>query len=119
MSVLLNLIREKCPKCGIGNVFSEKGNIFLLRLPRMHANCPHCSHKFEKEPGYFFGSMFVSYAVAVAEMIIFFLMANQFIESYLTIVVLIGILSILMSTFNFRFSRMIWIYMLDGKDKKI
>ena len=119
MSVLFNILREKCPKCEEGKVFSEKGNIFLLRLPKMNATCSHCQHKFEKEPGYFFGSMFVSYAVTVAEMILFFLIANQFIASYLTIVVLIGLLSIIMSTFNFRFSRMIWIYMLDGKDKKI
>ncbi|MEW5675831.1 DUF983 domain-containing protein [Flavobacterium enshiense] len=119
MSVLLNILGEKCPKCGKGKVFAEKGNIFLLRLPKMNASCSHCHHKFEKEPGYFFGSMFVSYAVAVGEMVLFFLIANQFIESYLTIVVLIGILAIVMSTFNFRFSRMLWIYLLDGKDKKI
>jgi uncharacterized protein (DUF983 family) len=119
MSVLLNILAEKCPKCGIGKVFKEKGNIFLLRLPKMHTNCSHCNHKFEKEPGYFFGSMFVSYVVAVGEMIVFFLIANQFIESYLKIVVLIGILAILLSTFNFRLSRMIWIYMLDGKDKQL
>lgn len=119
MSVLFNILREKCPKCEEGKVFAEKGNIFLLRLPKMNPTCSHCQHKFEKEPGYFFGSMFVSYAVTVAEMIPFFFIANLFIDSYVTIVVLIGLLSILMSTFNFRFSRMIWMYLLDGKDKNI
>lgn len=63
--------------------------------------------------------MFVSYVVTVGEMIVFFLIANQFIDSYLTIVVLIGILSILLSTFNFRISRMLWIYLLDGKEKQL
>lgn len=119
MSVLKSILTEKCPKCEKGKVFADKGNIFLLRLPRMNTHCSHCNHKFEKEPGYFFGSMFVSYVVAVGEMIIFFLIANQFIESYLKIVVLIGILSIVLSTFNFRLSRMIWMHLLDGKDKKV
>ena len=119
MSTLIDILTEKCPKCGKGHVFSEKGNIFLFRLPKMHTNCSHCNHRFEKEPGYFFGSMFVSYAVAVAEMVVFFLIASQFVESYLTIVVLIGILSIVLSTFNFRFSRMLWIYLLDGKNKQL
>lgn len=119
MALLFDILGEKCPKCGKGKVFAEKGNIFLLRLPKMNTHCSNCNHKFEKEPGYFFGSMFVSYAVAVAEMVVFFLIVNQFIESYLTIVVLIGILAVVMSTFNFRFSRMLWIYMLDGKNKKI
>ena len=119
MSVLTDILTEKCPKCGKGQVFAEKGNIFLFRLPKMHANCSNCNHRFEKEPGYFFGSMFVSYVVTVGEMIVFFLIANQFIDSYLTIVVLIGILSILLSTFNFRISRMLWIYLLDGKEKQL
>ncbi|MCG2611950.1 DUF983 domain-containing protein [Flavobacterium sp. SM15] len=119
MSVLMNILGEKCPKCEKGKVFAEKGNIFLLRMPKMNTSCSHCHHKFEKEPGYFFGSMFVSYAVAVAEMVVFFLIVNQFVESYLTIVIMIAFLSLIMSTFNFRFSRMLWIYLLDGKDKKI
>lgn len=119
MSTLIDILTEKCPKCGKGHVFSKKGNVFLFRLPKMHVNCSYCNHRFEKEPGYFFGSMFVSYAVAVAEMVVFFLIANQFVDSYLTIVVLIGILSIVLSTFNFRLSRMLWIYMLDGKNKQL
>lgn len=86
-------------------------------MPRMNERCEVCNHRFEKEPGYFFGSMFVSYAVTVGEMIVFFLLAHLFIESFVTIVVLIGLMSILLSTFNFRLSRMIWIYMFDGKDR--
>lgn len=119
MSVFLNIIREKCPKCSQGQVFASKGNIFLFRLPKMNTKCAHCHHKFEKEPGYFFGSMFVSYALLVAEMIIVFLIAYQFIESFLTIVGLIALMAVLWSTFNFRLSRMIWMYLLDGPDKQL
>jgi hypothetical protein len=63
--------------------------------------------------------MFVSYAVTVGEMIIFFLLVHLFVESFVTIIVLIALLSILLSTFNFRLSRMIWIYMLDGKNRQV
>jgi uncharacterized protein (DUF983 family) len=119
MSVLTGIITEKCPKCGKGKVFSKKGNPLLFQMPRMNERCPVCDHKFEKEPGYFFGSMFVSYAITVGEMIVFFLLAHFFVKEIVTMIVLIGILSILLSTFNFRLSRMIWIYMLDGKDRQI
>lgn len=119
MSAILNIITEKCPKCGKGKVFSKKGNPILFQMPRMNENCPVCHHKFEKEPGYFFGSMFVSYVLAVGEMVVFFLLVHLFVESFVTIVVLIALLSILLSTFNFRLSRMIWIYMLDGKDRQV
>ncbi|MGH2664583.1 DUF983 domain-containing protein [Flavobacterium sp.] len=119
MSVLSNILKEKCPKCGKGQVFSKKGNILLLQMPKMNENCPQCHHKLEKEPGYFFGSMFVSYALIVGEMIAFFLIINQFIASFVTILVLMGIIILLSSTFNFRLSRMIWMYLLDGPNKKI
>lgn len=119
MDAIKGVITEKCPKCGEGKVFAKKGNPLLFQIPRMNANCPVCGHRFEKEPGYFFGSMFVSYAVTVGEMVLFFLVAWQFTESFVTIVVLIAILAVLLSTFNFRLSRMIWMYLLDGKDRRV
>ncbi len=119
MSVLRGIITEKCPKCGKGKVFHKKGNPLLFQMPRMNERCPVCNHKFEKEPGYFFGSMFVSYAVTVGEMLVLFLIAFQFVENFVAIIVLIALMAILLSTFNFRLSRMIWIYMLDGKDRQL
>ncbi len=119
MLTLLNILTEKCPKCNKGKVFSKKGNILLLQMPKMNERCSHCDHKFEKEPGYFFGSMFVSYALIVGEMIVFFLIANQFIESFVTILILMGLIILLGSTFNFRLSRMLWMYLLDGPNKKL
>jgi len=119
MSAITGIFTERCPKCEKGKVFAKKGNPFLLQMPRMNTNCSVCGHKYEKEPGYFFGSMFVSYALTVVEMIVFFLIVYQFIESFVTIVVLIGFLSLLLSTYNFRLSRMVWIYMFDGKDREL
>lgn len=119
MSAIIDIVTEKCPKCSKGKVFRKKGNPLLFIMPRMNENCPVCNHKFEKEPGYFFGSMFVSYAIAVGEMIIFFFLVHLFIKSFGTIIILISLLSILLSTFNFRMSRMVWIYMLDGKNRQI
>ena len=119
MSTIVDIFQEKCPKCSEGHAFYKKGNPLLFQMPRMHANCPVCGHKFEKETGYFFGSMYVSYALTVAEMIAVFIIAQFFVKSYISIVVLIAIMSVLLSTFNFRLSRMLWIYMLDGKGKNI
>lgn len=31
----------------------------------MHAQCPKCALRFEREPGYFTGAMYVSYALAL------------------------------------------------------
>lgn len=32
---------------------------------RMHERCPVCDLRFEREPGYFVGAMYVSYALSV------------------------------------------------------
>lgn len=34
-------------------------------FPPMHEYCPVCALKFEREPGYFLGAMYISYAVAL------------------------------------------------------
>lgn len=119
MALITDILQEKCPKCSEGKVFSKKGNILLLQMPKMNANCPVCGHRFEKETGYFFGSMFVSYALTAGEMIIFYLIARFFIDSFVTMIIIIAIGAILLSTFNFRLSRILWIYMLDGKNKSL
>lgn len=31
-----------------------------------HEKCDHCNQKYEIEPGFFYGSMYVSYALAIA-----------------------------------------------------
>jgi transposase-like protein len=119
MSQFIDILEEKCPKCGEGKVFATKGNPLLFRMPKMNAKCPCCGHKFEKETGYFFGSMYVSYGLTVAEMIAVFLVAHFFIKSFAGMMALIAGLAVLLSTFNFRLSRMIWIYMLDGKNRTV
>lgn len=60
------IVHAKCPRCRRGDMFSDK--IWTIRQ-RMYDKCPVCSQKFEIEPGYFYASMYVSYALSVAELI--------------------------------------------------
>jgi hypothetical protein len=32
-------------------------------LFRMHETCPHCGFRFEREPGYFLGSIYINYGL--------------------------------------------------------
>jgi len=52
------IARQLCPRCREGRVFRA--------LMAMNAICPVCGHRFEREPGYFLGAMYVSYGIAVA-----------------------------------------------------
>src|SRR5271167_3309488 len=57
------ILRQRCPRCRVGRIF--RGSI-LLRFPKMYERCEVCDLKFEREPGYFLGAMYVSYGLALA-----------------------------------------------------
>ncbi|OEK09639.1 DUF983 domain-containing protein [Flavivirga aquatica] len=117
---LISIIRGKCPQCEKSNIFESRGNLLLFKIPQMHANCERCHYKFEKEPGFFFGAMFVSYAIAAAQFIPFFLISYFLLGasplfSFLGVIVI----AILSSTMNFRLSRIIWIYLFSKTKKEV
>lgn len=111
MNKVEGIITCKCPNCKDGNIFETKGNIFLFRMPLMNDRCKICGFKFEKETGFFFGAMFVSYAIAVAEMIASLIAFWLFLDlSPLNVFFIIAFIAVVCSSFNFRMSRTIWIY---------
>ncbi|WP_432670249.1 hypothetical protein [Flavobacterium sp. SM2513] len=61
MSQIIKMFLGKCPHCEKGQVFYKNGNPFLFQMPKMNKNCQECGHRFEREPGYFFGAMYGSY----------------------------------------------------------
>ena len=112
MGTIANVILCKCPNCKKGKIFNKLGNLLLFKSPKMDERCKVCNFKFEKEPGFFFGAMFVSYALVAAEMIASVIVFKFFMGfSYLNVLVGTIIIALLLSTINFRVSRAIWIYM--------
>lgn len=117
MNKIINALNCKCPNCKEGNIFNTGGNFLLFRIPKMYERCKVCNYKFERETGFFFGAMFVSYALAAAEMItclvLFWLLIDL---SPLKVFGIIVVIAILLSTMNFKLSRSIWLYIFH-KDK--
>ena len=113
-------LKSKCPRCRCGNIFY--GVIYGFKSYKMNKHCPHCAMKFEVEPGYFYAAMYVSYALNVLEGIaigvLTYLITDKLdlgsVWIYLTTI--IGG-SILLSPFNFRYSRVILLYWLSPKIK--
>lgn len=50
------LILQRCPRCCQGKIY-ERGM-------QMHTHCPVCQLRFEREPGYFLGSLYISYGMS-------------------------------------------------------
>lgn len=111
--LLKHILNNECPNCHKGKVFNEK-NIFVnVKLPKMNKTCSNCGFRFEKEPGFFFGAMYVNYGLTCAEAIATYCVAQLFFEKTfdLTIIPIIALVIILLTPFNLRFSRLVWIYM--------
>ena len=112
MGKVIDALNCKCPNCKKGKIFMNGGNILLLNIPKMNDRCPECNYKFERETGFFFGAMFVSYALAAAQMIASLVVFWYFIDlSPLRVFAIIGVMAFLLSTINFKLSRSIWIYL--------
>ncbi len=106
--ILKKIWSAKCPKCGQGRVFVSKGNVFLFKAPKMNAKCECCGYNYEKEPGYFIGAMYVSYALTIAEMValfLFFKVASLPMDNLIYFIM--GVIFLLWP-FNFRVSRLVW-----------
>jgi len=106
------VINAKCPKCRRGNMFAN--GMYSLSSQKMHETCPHCGFKFEIEPGYFYVAMFVSYAFNVAQMVtlavaIHILTGSKNPWVYVTVLLSSAVL---LSPFNFRYSRVVLLYWL-------
>lgn len=116
--VVTDILQAKCPKCGKGDIFDSKGNALLFKMPVMDKTCKECDYKFEVEPGFFFGAMFVSYALACAQMIASLVITWGILEiPVLYMFLCVVLMAFFTSALNFRLSRSIWIYMFY-KDRK-
>ena len=108
------LYSGKCPKCRKGNIF--KTSIFdLSGFWKMNSHCSNCEVSFEPEPGFYFGAMFVSYAISVALFATIgtalYVLGNPADWVYLTAIV-VG--AILFTPFSFRYSRILFLYFFGG-----
>ncbi|WP_281226792.1 DUF983 domain-containing protein [Flavobacterium aquiphilum] len=113
---LVHILNNECPHCHKGKVFNEKNTFMTIGFPKMNQYCSHCHYKFEKEPGYFFGAMYVNYGLTVAQGIATYLISQPFFPTLfdLRIIAIIAFVIIAMSSFNIRLSRLLWIYMFKN-----
>lgn len=65
----LSILAMRCPRCRRGPMFKDSNAYRRLSLSHifdMHDNCPVCNQKYDMEPGFWYGTGYVSYALAVA-----------------------------------------------------
>jgi hypothetical protein len=84
----------------------------------MNETCPVCGVRLEPEPGFYQGAMYVSYGFTVALIVglgfLLYFLGNP--SEWTTISIIIGI-SLLLVPLNYRYSRIIYLYLLGGLRK--
>jgi len=116
-SKLYSILTGTCPKCQNESMYVTKNPFLLGSVLKMNENCNHCHLKYQIEPSFFYGAMYVSYALnvamGVAIFIITFLFLNQSVMvSFIAIIASI----ILLQPFILRWSRNIYINMFVSYD---
>ncbi|VXD12186.1 conserved hypothetical protein [Marinoscillum sp. 108] len=109
------IIEGKCPRCREGNMFLYPISN-LRKFGAMHENCPHCGHRFEQEPGFYYGAMYVSYALSVGiflatVFVLYVFVGDPSLETY---IISISAVALLLYPFTFRYSRIIFTYVFGG-----
>lgn len=118
-SKLNSILTGSCPKCQKESMYSDKNPLHLTKVLKMNDHCSHCGLKYQIEPSFFYGAMYVSYglnvAVGIAAFIVSFVFFGASIEeSFLAIVISL----IVLFPFVLRLSRNLYINMFVSYDPK-
>jgi uncharacterized protein (DUF983 family) len=113
VSALGGICRQLCPRCRSGRIFRK--SVFLF--PAMNERCLTCGLKFEREPGYFLGAMYIGYGLALAMIAIFSLLLWTLVKWSLQRTVLGGVLLFLpFAPLLTLMARVLWIYLDQAID---
>ena len=81
----------------------------------MNDRCQVCEAGFEPEPGFYFGSMFITYAFNVILLVVTGVTLYYFLDLPEVIyLILIVLLAVALMPFSFRLSRSLWLYWFGG-----
>ena len=101
---------EKCPSCGKGHVFEEKTAVF--NIPKMNDRCSECEYRFEREPGYFIGAMYLGYGLSIFEGILAYLLCYFLLPEIAIgwVILFVIIPMLLLVKKNYKWSRILYIH---------
>lgn len=108
-SKLYSIFKMKCPRCQEGDFFVARP-YNLKKAGDIHTHCSHCGLKYSKEPGFYYGAMYVSYALGVALFVTLWVSFNLFLPSVNVYwqLLTISLASLLLGPYLYALSKIIW-----------
>lgn len=109
-NVMNAILACKCPQCRQGSVFKHS-SLSFSKFSENNDYCPVCGLRFEREPGFFTGAMYVGYAISVAIIITVFtalmILGDPPLWVYISLAIGLTFVSI---PINYRYSRVLYLY---------
>lgn len=98
------MLQQRCPQCLEARIYKKGLD--------MNQVCPACGLKFEREPGYFVGAMYISYGMASVMMLLFTGLGWLLFPKTDLAWIMLGaiVLFLPLAPMFARYSRVIWIY---------
>lgn len=114
-STALALLQLRCPRCHTGKLFSASA-LNVTQFAQMPAQCPACGQSFEPEPGFYFGSMYITFAFNVATflvlgVLIYYLLGNP--DTWVYVAIITGA-TVVLTPVILRYSRALMLYLFGG-----
>jgi uncharacterized protein (DUF983 family) len=111
------LLQGKCPQCHTGDIFKYPISGHLWKFNHMNMECPHCKVRLEPEPGFYQGAMYVGYGFTMICIILVSTVLYATSYAHASEWLYIGVIVMLLVLFiplNYRYSRIIYLYMFGG-----
>jgi len=117
---LYSILTGTCPKCQQESMYKTKNPYILTDTLKINEECSHCHTKYRIEPSFFYGSMYVSYAVGVAFGVAAFIISYLFLGSSIktAFIAIVGTL-VVFAPIIMRLSRNIWINFFMSYDETL
>jgi len=112
---ITSVLSCRCPRCREGKLFKNPVSISLKKNMAMNEKCPVCGQATDIEVGFYYGTGYVSYLVALVISAICFVLwwiiiGFSFTDSrFLFWIISNSVLLILLQPWLMRFSRSLWI----------
>ena len=117
-SKLNSILTGSCPKCQNESMYLDNNMLHLTKILKMNENCSHCGLKYQIEPSFFYGAMYVSYGLNVAIGIAAFIVSYVLLNASLKVTFISIIASLILSfPLVLRLSRNIYINMFVSYDE--
>ncbi|RYZ52831.1 MAG: DUF983 domain-containing protein [Sphingobacteriales bacterium] len=73
---IYSMLTGTCPRCHSESMYANANPYDISETMKMHERCHHCGLVYKIEPNFFFGAMYVSYALSVLLGIMVFMISH-------------------------------------------